>query len=416
MIDSLVSVIVPVYNTEKYLAECLDSILEQSYVNYEIICVNDCSTDRSLDILQEYSLRTNAIKIISNYQNSGPSLSRNVGLQYATGKYVYFVDSDDKINENTLRELTEMSERDDVDGILFDAETIFEAENLINNMHQTKRKKDYPGVYTGENLFNKLVEYGEYDVVVWRQFWKKEFLKNKMLNFKNDIILEDHLFTFQAILQANRVSCISSCYYYYRKREGSITTKRNSLLKAKSLFVSLCEMLKFWNIHNFSLETNKAITEYMLYFYKLMLKQFDALLLLDIMELSFDDPLMGYFYKLITSSYDFERQRRAEAIARSTMQLRGFRWIILYGAGNVAKETLVHLEDNGISISGVAVTNAQGNPSYLYGYPVREITDYKFSAKEEVIVIVAVIEQYNSEIVESLEMQGYKNRFIVSKI
>ena len=91
------SIIVPVYNVEQYLAECLDSLLSQTYEDYEIICINDASTDKSYDILLEYSDNNKCIKVLNNDSNQGQSYSRNRGIKEAVGEYVLFVDSDDML-------------------------------------------------------------------------------------------------------------------------------------------------------------------------------------------------------------------------------------------------------------------------------------------------------------------------------
>ena len=96
------SVIVPVYNTEKYLRECLDSIINQTFRDIEIICVNDGSTDKSLEILKEYALKDNRIKVITQ-GNKGQSVARNIGLNNASGKYITFIDSDDYLDFNTYK-------------------------------------------------------------------------------------------------------------------------------------------------------------------------------------------------------------------------------------------------------------------------------------------------------------------------
>ena len=97
-----VSVIVPVYNTKKYLPKCLDSLIAQTLKDIEIICINDASTDGSLKILQEYALRDNRIKIIDFKQNKGAGAARNTGIDTATGEYIGFVESDDFVDEHML--------------------------------------------------------------------------------------------------------------------------------------------------------------------------------------------------------------------------------------------------------------------------------------------------------------------------
>ena len=101
----LISVIIPVYNVEKYLSQCLDSVINQTYKNLEIICVDDSSTDNSLEILKEYAQKDTRIKIIKNEKNLGLGLTRNEGVKVAKGEYIHFLDSDDWMNLNAYEKL-----------------------------------------------------------------------------------------------------------------------------------------------------------------------------------------------------------------------------------------------------------------------------------------------------------------------
>ena len=125
-----VSVIIPIYNTGKYLKQCMDSIINQSLKGIEIICVNDGSTDNSLDILKEYS----NIKII-NQKNQGLSIARNTGLKYANGEYIYFCDSDDFLQLDALENLYLFAKHNNLDVLYFDGIAFFESEELKNKFH-----------------------------------------------------------------------------------------------------------------------------------------------------------------------------------------------------------------------------------------------------------------------------------------
>ena len=114
-----VSVIVPVYNVEEFLGECLDSVINQTFSDFELICVNDCSTDSSLEILEKYALLDSRIKIIQTEINSGLGFARNHGLKYAKGDYILFLDSDDYILDNTLEKLYINATRNESDIVLF---------------------------------------------------------------------------------------------------------------------------------------------------------------------------------------------------------------------------------------------------------------------------------------------------------
>ena len=113
-----ISVIVPVYNTQKYLNECLNSLINQTFQDIEIICINDGSTDDSLEVLNEFSKKDNRIKIVTQ-KNSGLSASRNHGIELSKGEYIYFIDSDDYIELNTLKELYDISIENSCDLIIF---------------------------------------------------------------------------------------------------------------------------------------------------------------------------------------------------------------------------------------------------------------------------------------------------------
>ena len=114
-----ISIIIPVYNTEKYLKKCLDSIINQTLKSLEIICIDDCSTDNCLHILKEYQLKDNRIKIIEQKENKGQGVARNLGLNIAEGKYIMFLDPDDWLELNALEILYKKSKETNADIIHF---------------------------------------------------------------------------------------------------------------------------------------------------------------------------------------------------------------------------------------------------------------------------------------------------------
>ena len=120
MKTSLISIIIPVYNVEKYLRQCLDSVLSQTYTNYEVIMVDDGSTDSSYDICLEYSIKDSRFKSFQK-ENGGASSARNIGLDKADGKYVFFLDSDDWIDKNTFQSLLEIAEAEETDFVVSEA-------------------------------------------------------------------------------------------------------------------------------------------------------------------------------------------------------------------------------------------------------------------------------------------------------
>lgn len=243
-----VSVVIPIYNVEPYLRECLDSVVNQTLQDIEIICVDDGSTDGSLAILEEYEKQDERIKVFSQ-ENKGQSAARNVGLEIAIGDYVYFMDSDDLIELNCLELLYSISIKNNLDILYFDADVFFESKELEkqhgNYSCYYDRKHRYEKVYLGEELFSEMLCQGDYKPSPCLQFLKNSFLKENNVNFFEGIIHEDNLFTFQSIMLADRVSHIDRKLFYRRVRENSTMTKKETSKNVIGYFTCFIEMLKF---------------------------------------------------------------------------------------------------------------------------------------------------------------------------
>ncbi|MCD7872555.1 MAG: glycosyltransferase [Clostridiales bacterium] len=226
--NPLVSVVIPVYNVEKYLRECLDSLVFQTLENIEIICVDDGSTDSSFNILLEYAAKDNRFTIIRQ-NNSRQSTARNIGVNYANGKYIYFMDSDDFLEKETLEELYRKSENEDLDILFFCSQAFIDEENKENiNFdsfnHDYKKIHTYSGVYRGQDLFTRMDYNNEYRVGVVIEFIKRDFYLNSGLKFEEGIIHEDYAFAYMAMIKARRVSHIKKPYYNRRVRANSTMT------------------------------------------------------------------------------------------------------------------------------------------------------------------------------------------------
>lgn len=227
-----ISVIVPIYNVERYLEACINSIISQTYKNYEVILVNDGSTDDSRYIANKYVGEWENF-ILVDQENRGLSGARNTGLKYAKGKYVYFCDSDD-ILENTLFEKCYRECIDnDLDVVFFDFCKIYEDKNSKDNeIHNFVEKRES---LTGKQFFKmEIIKCGLYPTI-WRQFYKKKFLEDNKYQFIEGLIYEDLEFTPKILMKAERVKCIDNKLYYWRKRNDSITGSVVSLENIKSL-------------------------------------------------------------------------------------------------------------------------------------------------------------------------------------
>ncbi len=240
-----VSVVIPVYNTEEYLREALDSIVNQTLRDIEIICVNDGSTDDSAEILDEYAKKDSRISIITQ-ENKGLSCARNAGIMKARGKYIYFMDSDDILETTALEELIPVMEEKDLDVMFFDGESFAEDPELITAYYQTayRRSRAYNDVYEGAELLKLFRSEHKYNPVVWLQVYKTSFLRENDIYFIPGILHEDNAFTYSTFLNAKRVSHTNKAYFHRRLRGNSIKTKAADFANVYGYYKCFWNMLE----------------------------------------------------------------------------------------------------------------------------------------------------------------------------
>ena len=232
------SIIVPVYNVEKYLEECLNSISKIKDINYEILIINDGSPDNSQKIIEEFCRNNNKAKFFIK-ENGGISSARNYGLERAKGKYIWFVDSDDFINPDEFQNFYKGLE-DDLD-ILIGNYFSLKNENLIRGTESYKENI----IFSGEKFLRESGKSILGRSYVVTNLYKKNFLEKNNLYFEKGIIMEDQLFTILCLLKAKKVKYLENYIYFYRiGREGSFTSTPNKELFAKSSYKICEELLK----------------------------------------------------------------------------------------------------------------------------------------------------------------------------
>jgi glycosyltransferase involved in cell wall biosynthesis len=244
MTGPLVSIIIPVYNVEQYLEECLDSILNQTYKNYEIIAINDGSTDNSAKILEKYKQKYEEI-IVYHQENAGISVARNKGLKLAKGKYIYFLDSDDYIVSETIENLVKKMEKYNLDLIRFAAEPFMDEikyEKFDKSLYDYSKFFDSGRIYE-KNEFLKANIKG-FSPIVYLYIVKKELLINNNIYFKPGIIHEDELFSTLVYLHTNRAMYDGNFYHKRRYRADSVMTSQIKVEKAKRSFDSYLTVIE----------------------------------------------------------------------------------------------------------------------------------------------------------------------------
>lgn len=241
------SVIVPIYNTETYLDKCLDSVIGQSYDDYEVVCVDDGSTDGSADILQRYAAQEPRIRIIRQ-ENHGIGSARNTGLRAAKGDYILFLDSDDWLEADTLQTL--VCHTDGNDMVCFGGRRYFNQEQQYEASDPMVAEATTTGwdYYCHHALESRRFAF----VCVVLRCYRRQFLLDNGLRFRPGIYHEDNLFTPQACYYAKNVTVIPDALYVYRIRSGSITAHRS--LKHKQDILSIANELSHFFIPKDSID------------------------------------------------------------------------------------------------------------------------------------------------------------------
>lgn len=249
MSSPLVSVIIPVFNVEAYLKECLDSIINQTFSNIEIICVDDGSTDSSADILKEYSTRDNRITIITK-ENGGLSSARNAGIDIANGEYITFLDSDDYLETNAIQQLYDKASSEQLDILVFCGKPFCEKD------FTTTQKDIYSlcptpliETMTGPDFFINSFKYKNHIGTAPLKLFRTAFLKENKIRFIEGILHEDEPFYYEAILAAKRVAKIPEQFYMRRYHAGSITTCEKNSKHVIGKLTGISRILELSKIH-----------------------------------------------------------------------------------------------------------------------------------------------------------------------
>ena len=260
-----ISVIVPVYNVEKYLSQCLDSIIKQTFTEFECICVNDGSTDNSLSILQEYADKDKRIKII-NQENKGLSGARNSALKVVNGKYITFIDSDDFVSSDYLEKLINVAEKENCDIVYCRHKMYFSLDNRYENGPNREKLNKLFHEYSEANKRDKQLKY-ILDIVensrsACMKLYKTNVIENNNIVFFEDIYAEeDFSFNILVNLYSQKISILDEEIYYYRKQINSITTNKETFrINAIKSFAFLTKELEKRNL----LDNNEVLEEFVL--------------------------------------------------------------------------------------------------------------------------------------------------------
>ena len=239
-----VSVVVPMYNAEKFINFCVTSILQQTFENFEVILVDDCSTDKTLDVVKKFD--DARIKILRTKKNSGyPGAVRNVGLNAATGKYIFFMDHDDVILPNAFEVLVDVAEKNNADAV--NTTTWYASSNFTDEDDmEIQQIKLNPPAPVSENvkvrLWDEIVLMGVH-VAPWVYFYRRKFLVDNKIKFPAEVA-EDIFFTIEVLLATNKIVKIEFPYYVWRQSESSATHDVSRAYKNMLSILNLSDWLE----------------------------------------------------------------------------------------------------------------------------------------------------------------------------
>lgn len=232
-----VSIIIAIYNIEKYLGECLNSVINQTYKDLEIILVNDGSSDRSLDIMNAYSKMDNRIICISQ-ENAGPGMARNKGLDYATGKYISFIDGDDSVKPDFIEKLVSIIKEDD----------LYSYCGISVNGEDTFLSPEKNSLFIRQCCYNKL--------------YNAKYLDG--VRFTSHMFAEDLIFNYELSFLSKNISYTEEPLYFYRRNESSISNTWSD--KYMEIFKPIGDIVNYKNLDELDFSRRERL-EFLLVWY-----------------------------------------------------------------------------------------------------------------------------------------------------
>ena len=382
-----VSVIIPVYNTEKYLPACLDSVLNQTRQDFEIIAVDDCSPDRCGAILDEYAARDKRIKVVHLPENRRQGHARNCGLEVATGEYLYFFDSDDLIEPETFEELTRLADRDALDAIFFDKKALFDDDELRNVYMPPfcARKAQYrDAVVTGDELMTEFFRAHEWTCYPQQIFWRRKFIQDAEIRYLEGSEHEDEFFAYAGVLLAQRVRYIRKDYITLRIRPNSVMTSPKSARNLHGYLMNFYHMTEFCEKHGiktYASETNLTVMmDCAINIYERLKDSCD---LSEPFQKELDKTVYRYFMSYIRLEYGETGFYAMDADVLK--EVRKYKSAYVYGVGDIPRRVCRQLERHGVVVAGFLTPDPERAPAVFLGRTVQDVN--KADVPDDAIVV-----------------------------
>lgn len=439
--NSLISIIIPIYNSERYLKRCLDSVVSQSLKEIEIICIDDYSIDKSVDIVEDFMKSDARVKLFKNKRNKGVSFCRNYGIKIANSDYIGFVDSDDSIDINMYKNMYELANTDNSCIVICNFRAI--------DKFGIKDFKTFSKNQTKDTLFQRTLSKELAPFPVNRIYKKELFIKNKIAYIENRVY-EDAEATHKLIYYADNISICEDVFYNYHINPNSITTSLSNK-KIDDIFYVLASTKNFLKRENIFKKYNEE------YFSMIKVLINNILYHLTHQEIAMEMKLknLKYLWKNITGCEDIklihnniillwmyksflilkDNKRYLDSVIRGInfdkhkvkdiknlvyeelglsyniikqLERKERSKVYLYGAGDIAKKLIPEIKKLNIQILEIIDSNAKENDDLL-GYQVNKFENINF--KSNIIIVASESSAY--EITTFLENQS-KNFEIIN--
>ena len=325
MQNSLISIIIPVYNAEKYIERCLESLLTQTYSNIEILCIDDCSKDNSLNILKKIKEQDNRIKLYQLGQNCGPATARNIGLEHACGEYIMFCDNDDTYAPNMCEQMLTTMITENTDIVTCQA-------NIHNSFLNPIMAK-----YANCNPLGTFVLLPKYkksiNVFLWNKIFKKSIIDQYNIKFPDGVTSEDNAFITKYLTVTDKYCGIQEKYYnyFFRKTSFTLTKKKKNIGQHRFDRLAIIKDV-YKHIEAFNLLQRENI-----FFKKLILDELEQLFIFN-KDINSKKYIIAEYNKFIADAklleyneYCFEKlsanNKKKNKIVRAIMLLIKCKWI-----------------------------------------------------------------------------------------
>lgn len=396
-----ISVIMPVYNCEEYLKESINSVLQQTLQEWELLCIDDGSTDKSLEILKEYKEKDKRIQIFTQ-QNQGAGSARNLGLRNAKGEFVSFLDADDFfLDKDALECMYDTCKTKGIKACGASLRALRNGKIGQDNVHF----KEVEQAAHGQKILN--YEDFQFDYGYTCFIFERQVINEHAIWFPPYRRFQDPPFLVRAMYAIGQFCYIDKSLYCYRMPNVS---KRFTGFGLEGLLKGLCDNLVFAKEKGLSLLFQRTVMrleeEYEDIIFHNMAEVENLQLLLKINEIIRDAGKPDYVIRPLQRMFDSMKEVEKYQLKDFESRLMGSDRIYVYGAGKKTSDFFIYLRDRDLfhRVKGILVSDTKDNPDQVEGIVVKSVAEYKYQKGD--IVIIAVSGMYQQEIASKLDALG----------